>query len=290
MPLPENEESWRDLSVILATSSGTARRNLLSDFTNVKANGKIAMKLDEGDQLISVQSCSESDDILLSSRDGKCIRFPVTAIRVFSSRSSKGVRGIKLENGDRVISMSVLSHVHAQVSERDEYLQASSAYKRLANGDYSERLDDKVEDEKRAARLNEPEFKEMASKEEFILTITTDGMGKRTSAYEYRISNRGGKGIASIDLKRSKETTISVVASFPVEKEDQLVMVSDSGQLIRCPVAGISLVGRSSKGVNIFKVSQGERVVSVSRLNEDEDEDGSDKESSKSSSEEPENK
>jgi DNA gyrase subunit A len=269
MPLPEDEETWGGLSVMFATSSGNARRNSLSDFTNVKANGKIAMKLGAGDQLISVQACSETDDILLSSSGGKCIRFPVKAIRVFTSRSSTGVRGMRLDRDDRIISMSVLSHVKAEVSERDDYLQASSASKRLINGDYSERPNDKVEDESRAARLEVPQFAEMAKNEEFILTITDDGMGKRTSAYEYRTSNRGGKGITSIGLKRPRGQTTSVVASFPVEKENQLVMVSDGGQLIRCPVAGISAVGRSSRGVTIFKVAEEERVVSVSRLIED---------------------
>ena len=273
MPLPEDEETWGDLSVMFATASGSARRNSLSDFTNVKANGKIAMKLDEGDQLISAQACSETDDILLSSSGGKCIRFPVTAIRVFSSRSSTGVRGMRLDGDDRIISMSVLSHVKAEVYEREDYLQASSASKRLINGDYSDRPNDKVEDETRAARLETVKFAEMASTEEFVLTITDDGMGKRTSAYEYRISNRGGKGITSIALKRPKGQSTSVVASFPVETENQLVMVSDGGQLIRCPVADISVVGRSSRGVTIFKVAEGERVVSVSRLSEDDDED-----------------
>jgi DNA gyrase subunit A len=271
MPLPEDEDTWGDLSVMFATASGNARRNSLSDFTNVKANGKIAMKLGEGDQLISVQACSETDDILLSSSSGKCIRFPVTAIRIFTSRSSTGVRGMRLDSHDRVISMSVLNHVKSEVSERDDYLQASSASKRLISGDYSERPNDKVEDESRAARLEAPQFSEMAKNEEFILTITDDGMGKRTSAYEYRISNRGGKGITSINLKRPKGQSTFVVASFPVEMENQLVIVSNGGQLIRCPVAGISVVGRSSRGVTIFKVAEEERVVSVSRLNEDDD-------------------
>jgi DNA gyrase subunit A len=271
MPLPEDEETWGDLSVMFATASGGARRNTLSDFANVKSNGKIAMKLDKDDQLISVQVCSENDDILLSSKDGKCIRFPVTDVRVFTSRSSTGVRGIRLDKDDRVISMSVLSHVKAEISDRDDYLQAVSASRRLAGGDYSERPDDKVEDESRASRLEEAAFIDMAENEEYILTITDDGMGKRTSAYEYRISNRGGKGIASIDLKRPKGQSTSVVASFPVETVDGLVMVSDGGQLIRCPVIDISVVGRSSRGVTIFKVADEERVVSVSRLTDDDD-------------------
>jgi DNA gyrase subunit A len=269
LPLPEDEETWGDLSVMFATASGSARRNSLSDFTNVKSNGKIAMKLGDGDQLISVQACSENDDILLASNNGKCIRFPVTDVRVFTSRSSTGVRGIRLGGDDRVISMSVLSHVKAEISQRDEYLQAVSASRRLTGGDYSERPDDKIEDESRAARLQDSIFAEMAENEEYILTITDDGMGKRTSAYEYRISNRGGKGITSIDLKRPKGQSTSVVGSFPIEQEDQLVMVSDGGQLIRCPVAGISVVGRSSRGVTIFKVADEERVVSVSRLSDD---------------------
>ena len=271
MPLPEDEETWGDLSVMFATASGNARRNSLSDFANVKSNGKIAMKLGEDDQLINVQVCTESDDILLSSKDGKCIRFPVTDIRVFTSRSSTGVRGMRLVGDDRVISMSVLSHVKAEISDRDDYLQAVSASRRLTSGDYSERPDDKVEDETRAARLQTPVFAEMAENEEYILTITDDGMGKRTSAYEYRISNRGGKGITSIDLKRPKGQSTSVVASFPVASEDQLVIVSDGGQLIRCPVMHISVVGRSSRGVTIFKVADEERVVSVSRLIDDDD-------------------
>jgi len=287
MPLPEDEESWSDLSVMFATASGGARRNSLSDFTNVKVNGKIAMKLGDDDQLIGVQACSETDDILLSSRNGKCIRFPVTDVRVFTSRSSTGVRGIRLDGDDKVISMSVLSHFKAEVSERDEYLQAVSASRRLAGGDYSERPDDKAQDESRAVRLNEPLFAEMGENEEFILTLAEDGIGKRTSAYEYRISKRGGKGIASIDLKRPKGHATNVVGAFPVDLDDQLVMVSDGGQLIRCPVAGISVVGRSSRGVTIFNVAEEERVVSVSRLSDD-DED-TDEEAGEEGSEEAEN-
>jgi len=275
MPLPEDEDTWGDLFVMFATASGGVRRNRLSDFTNVKTNGKIAMKLDDGDQLIGVHTCSEAEDILLSSKDGKCTRFPVTAIRVFSGRSSTGVRGMKLDGDDRLISMSVLSHVKAEVSMRDEYLQSVSASRRLVGGDYTDRVDDLAEDKARTARLDELAFKEMAENEEIILTITDDGFGKRTSAYEYRISNRGGKGIASIDLKRTKGEKASVVASFTVDTEDQLVMVSDGGQLIRCPVSGISTVGRSTRGVTIFKVANDERVVSVSRLSEEDDDENS---------------
>ncbi len=273
MPLPEDEESWGDLSVMFATASGSARRNSLSDFCNVKANGKIAMKLGEGDQLIGVQTCSEDDDILLSTRDGKCIRFPVTAVRVFNSRSSTGVRGIRLEDDNRVISMSVLSHVAAEVSERDDYLQSRGAARRLASSEYTDRDEDKTRDQELARRLEEDLFAKMGEDEEFILTITDDGFGKRTSAYEYRISNRGGKGITSIDLKRGSKRS-SVVASFTVETDDQLVIVSDGGQLIRCPINQISTVGRSTRGVTIFKVAKDEHVVSVSRLQDDSGDEG----------------
>ncbi len=273
MPLPEDEDSWAELSVMFATASGSVRRNSLSDFCNVMANGKIAMKLDEGDQLIGVQTCSNDEDILLSTRDGKCIRFPVTAVRVFHSRSSTGVRGIRLENDNRVISMSVLSHVVAEVADRDDYLQARGAARRLTGSEYTDREEDRARDHELARRLDEDLFAKMAEDEEFILTISDDGFGKRTSAYEYRISNRGGKGITSIDLKRSGKTS-SVVASFTVDAGDQLVIVSDGGQLIRCPVDQISTVGRSTRGVTIFKVAKDEHVVSVSRLQEDDDGEG----------------
>ncbi len=273
MPLPEDEESWNQLFVMFATASGSVRRNRLSDFANVMANGKIAMKLDDGDSLVRVRTCSEDDDILLSSRQGKCVRFPVPDVRVFHSRSSTGVRGIRLADGDRVIGMSALKHVKAGVSERDDYLHAVSARRRLAGGDYTGRAEDRLRDEGLAALLDQPAFVEMAEKEEFILTVSEDGFGKRSSAYEYRISKRGGQGIASMDLRRG-DGTVNVVASFPVLDTDQLVMISDGGQIIRMPVEDISFTGRSTRGVTLFRTAAGERVVSVTRLRDVEEDDG----------------
>ena len=282
MPLPEDEESWGGLYVMFATASGNVRRNSLSDFTNVMSNGKIAMKLNEGDKLVRVRTCTEGDDILLSARGGKVIRFPVTAVRVFSGRTSTGVRGMKLADGDDVIAMSVVRHVEVEVEQRDAYLQAVGASRRLAGSDYADRAEDKARDQELAARFEQPEFRKMAEEEEFILTITEDGMGKRSSAYEYRIAGRGGQGIAGIDVSRGKKTPpTSIVAAFTVVDTDQLVIVSDAGQIIRCPVDQISVIGRSARGVTVFKVAEKERIVSVSRFrdldengHEDDDHDG----------------
>ena len=269
MPLPEDEDTWGDLFVMFATKAGFVRRNRLSDFTNVMANGKIAMKF-EGDYaedgLVRVRVCSEDDDILLSAAGGKCIRFPVTAIRVFSGRSSHGVRGMKLAEGDELIALSVVRHVKVETEDRDAYLQSRNASRRLVNGDYTERAEDKARDEELAARLAEPKFAEMLENEQFILTLTADGYGKRTSAYEYRISGRGGQGVGNINVDRGKAPDARVVAAFGVLDEDQLVMVSNGGQIIRVPVDGISIYSRSSRGVRVFNTAEDEQVVSVSRL------------------------
>lgn len=273
MPLPEDEESWSELFVMFATASGNIRRNSLSDFTNVKANGKIAMKLNEGDKLVRVRTCTEDDDVLLSASGGKVIRFPVRDVRVFSGRTSTGVRGMKLAKGNEVIAMSVVRHVEVSIDLRDEYLQAVNARRRLSGSDYSERPDDKARDRELAGKLERPEFVEMTEKEEFVLTLTEDGMGKRTSAYEYRIAGRGGQGITGIDLGRGKNEDSRILAAFTVVDTDQIVLVSDGGQIIRCPIDQISVVGRSSRGVSVFNTSDGERVVSVSRLR-DVDDDG----------------
>ncbi|OHC75728.1 MAG: DNA gyrase subunit A [Rhodospirillales bacterium RIFCSPLOWO2_12_FULL_58_28] len=284
MPLPEDEKTWSDLSVMFATASGGIRRNRLSDFTNVMTNGKIAMKLDDGDRLVKVRTCTEEDDVLLFTRDGKCIRFPVSDLRVFTSRSSTGVRGIKLAKDDQVIGMSALKHVKAGVAERDDYLQAVNAKRRLTGSDYSEKPEEKERDKALAARLDEPFFIEMMKKEEFVLTVSADGFGKRSSSYEYRISGRGGQGIAGMNLARDGEDS-HVVASFPVISTDQLVMVSNGGQLIRMPVEDISCAGRTTRGVTLFKTAADERVVSVTRLREG-DNDGEDVESGDESEDE----
>jgi DNA gyrase subunit A len=265
MALPEDEAAWDQSYVIFATASGGVRRNKLSDFTKVNANGKIAMKLDQGDHLVRVRVFEEDNDVFLATRKGKCIRFPVTDVRVFSSRNSTGVRGIRLADDDAVIAMSGLNHIKVEIAERDDYLRSINAARRLVGGDYTDRAEDKARDEAAASRLDEPLFQEMQQDEEFILTVTIDGFGKRSSAYGYRISNRGGKGIDSMDVKRGKEMT-EVISTIPIIDTDQLVMVSDGGQLIRMPVSGISFTGRTSRGVTLFKVANEERVVSVTRF------------------------
>ncbi len=285
MPLPEDEETWGDQFVMFATASGYVRRNALSDFTDVRSNGKIAMKFEgdyADDKLVRVRVCTEDDDILLSAAGGKCIRFPVSAVRVFSGRSSHGVRGMRLPKGDELIALSVVRHVKVETDDRDAYLQARNAARRLVSGDYSERPEDKARDEELAARLQEPKFAEMVENEQFILTLTDDGYGKRTSAYEYRISGRGGQGVGNINVERAGKPDARVVAAFGVLDEDQLVMVSNGGQIIRVPVDGISIYSRSSRGVRVFNTAEDEHVVSVSRLRDvqddgeelDEDEDG----------------
>ena len=251
MPLPEDETTWSDLHVMFATASGNVRRNLLSDFTDIRANGKIAMKLDEGDCLIAVQVCSEDHDVLLASHQGKCIRFQTTEVRVFKGRDSTGVRGIRLDGKDSVISMSVLTHADFDSETRDSYLRGEMAAERM---------------------------EAMAAAEQHILTISENGFGKRTSAYEYRITGRGGSGIANIDLT---EKTGPVVASFPVLHSDEIMLVTDGGKLIRIPVDGVRVVGRKTQGVTLVRTAEDERVVSAARLGEvtGSDEEGLDDES-----------
>lgn len=274
MPMPEDEETWADLFVMFATATGNIRRNSLSDFVRVQANGKIAMKLMDGDSLVRVRTCTADDDVLLLAAGGKVIRFPVTGVRVFSGRTSTGVRGMKLAKEDEIIAMSIVRHIKVETEQRDDYLQAVNANRRLQSSDYADRPEDKARDSELATRLTEPLFVEMAANEEFILTLTEDGMGKRTSAYQYRIAGRGGQGITGIELGRAKGKSSRIVAAFTVIDTDQVVMVSDGGQIIRCPVNHISVVGRSSRGVSVFNTSDDERVVSVSRLGEiDDDED-----------------
>ena len=261
MPLPEDEASWADMSIMFATDRGTVRRNKLSDFVDVKANGKIAMKLEEGDRLIAVQTCTENDDVLLAAAGGKSIRFPVNDVRVFTGRTSVGVRGIKLEENDHVISMSILRHVDADTGERVAYLRM----RRSATGDETP-VESDGEETAEAATISAERYAELEGKEEFILTVTSRGYGKRSSAYEYRIAGRGGQGIANMDIT---ERNGQVVASFPVAERDQIMLVTDGGQLIRCPVNDIRIAGRKTQGVTLFKVEGGERVVSVTRLSDE---------------------
>jgi DNA gyrase subunit A len=261
MPLPENEAKWGEMYGMFATASGDVRRNRLSDFVDVKANGKMAMKLGKGDRLIGVQTCSEADDVLLAAANGQAIRFATADVRVFSGRASTGVRGIKLGEGDHVISMSILRHVDAETEERVAYLRMS----KRRRGVEEEAAAAEAGDEEGGAAattvtLSPERYAELEAKEEFILTVTANGFGKRSSAYEYRITGRGGSGIAGIE---KSERNGQVVASFPVRHRDQIMLVTDRGQLIRCPVDDIRIAGRRTQGVVLFKVEEGEKVVSV---------------------------
>jgi DNA gyrase subunit A len=275
MPMPEDEDSWQELTVMFATASGNVRRNSLSDFMRIQANGKIAMRLAEGEHLVGVTTCTEADDVLLATRRGKCIRFAVADVRVFRGRTATGVRGIRLAAGDEVISMSILRHVEAETEQRDAYLRLASARRRMA-GDEATVASCAPEDV--ADRITPERAAELESQEEFILSIAEDGMGKRSSAYEYRITGRGGKGIDNMDLSRGDDRNPTVVAAFPVHQSHQIILVTDGGQLIRCPVDDVRIAGRRTRGVTLFNVAEDERVVSVTRLEEDEDDDDDDEE------------
>lgn len=274
MPLPEDEASWSGLDVMFSTTRGTVRRNKLSDFVQVNRNGKIAMKLEEeGDEILSVETCTENDDVVLTTAKGQCIRFAVTDVRVFAGRNSIGVRGINLGAGDTVISMTILGHVEASPAERSAYIKRSVAERRAAGAD----ADDVVitdEDAGQDTELDDARYAELQEKEQTLLTISEFGYGKRSSSYEFRISGRGGKGIKATDTTKTSEIG-KLVAAFPVEVNDQIMLVSDGGQLIRVPVNGVRIAGRSTKGVTIFKTAEGEKVVSVERISEPDD-DGSD--------------
>jgi DNA gyrase subunit A len=269
MPLPEDETTWGQLNVMFATTAGTVRRNDLSDFVNIFRNGKIAMKLDGEDRLVGVATCGENNDVLLNTRSGKCIRFHVGDVRVFTGRNSVGVRGIKLAEKDDVISMSILKHVDFDTDSRNAYLRMA---KKLRGGEDIEEVpskDEEAEGGDTSKVLTEEEFQRFAGQEEFILTATRNGYGKRTSAYEYRVSGRGGSGITSIATsKRNGE----VVASFPVKDVDQIMMITDAGRLIRMGVTDIRIAGRSTQGVTLFSTDDTEKVTSVAYLPGDEGE------------------
>ncbi len=260
MPVDRDEEDWKDLQIVFATNTGGVRRNALSDFTNVMRNGKIAMKLDEGMQLIKAQICDENNDFMLTTAQGKAIRFPVTDVRVFKGRDSTGVRGIKLATGDEVVSMSILRHVEATPDERSAYFKM----RRAVTGEDGGEIEDME------STISPERYAELSASEEWILTITSGGFGKRSSALEYRIAGRGGLGIAAANLGRRGDT---IIASFPVEEDDQIMLATNSGQSIRCPVAGISRQSRSSSGVTVFKTAKGEEVVSVAWIAEQSEED-----------------
>jgi DNA gyrase subunit A len=267
MPLPEDEGDWAKLDVVFATTRGTVRRNKLSDFAQVNRSGKIAMKLDEGESIVDVQICSEDDDILLTTAAGQCIRFAVTDVRVFKGRDSMGVRGITLGKDDTVISLAVLRHTEATPAERIAFLKM----RRAVEGETGE---DDIEKEvvgadgtapEAPATLSQERYAELSAREQVILTISERGFGKRTSSFEYRLTGRGGKGIGAMAVNTRNG---KLVASFPVEHSDGIMLVTDGGQLIRCPVDGIRVAGRNTQGVIVFNTAEAEKVVSVDRIAE----------------------
>jgi DNA gyrase subunit A len=269
--LPEDEAEWAGFDVMFATRSGHVRRNRLSDFAQINRNGKIAMKLDEGDSIVGVALCrAEENDILLTTALGRCIRFAVDDVRVFAGRDSTGVRGIRLAEGDEVISMAILRTVPASAEERAAYIRHANAMRRAASGETGEGeevqvVDEDPEDEAVTglAPISPERIAELGAAEEQILTVSTEGFGKRSSAYEFRRTGRGGQGLLAQDLSRRGGR---LAASFPVEEHDEILLVTDQGQLIRTPVAQIRVVGRNSQGVIIFRTTEEERVVSVERL------------------------
>jgi len=271
MPLPEDEASWDKLDVMFATSRGTVRRNKLSDFVQVNRGGKIAMKLDEGEHIVDVQICSENDDVLLTTAKGQCIRFPVTDVRVFKGRDSMGVRGINLASGDDIISMAILRHVEATGEERAAYLKMRRAVTGEQMGSDADAADEAEEASGENFSLSQERYAEMSAQEQCILTLSEKGYGKRTVSYEYRITGRGGKGITAMAVNSRNG---KLVASFPVEGSDQIMLVTDGGQLIRVPVDGIRVVGRNSQGVTVFSTKDKEKVVSVEHVEGEEDENG----------------
>lgn len=270
--LPEDEEAWGNLNIVFATARGTVRRNKLSDFANIRASGLIAMKLDEeGDRLIAVKTCDAQDNLLLSTRQGRCIRFAVDDVRVFAGRNSVGVRGIKLADGDSVISMSILRDVASTAEERSGYLKQAAALRRGA--DEPEVAASGDDEESAAAAMLTPErFAALAAQEEFILTASARGFGKRSSSYEYRITGRGGQGIMNMEMS---DRNGEVIAAFPVKAGQDVMLVTNGGQIIRMPVDDIRIAGRRTQGVTLFRVAEGEQVVSVAAL-EDEGEAGGD--------------
>ncbi|CUH48603.1 DNA gyrase subunit A [Ruegeria atlantica] len=265
MPVDVPDEEWENLQIIFATSAGDVRRNRLSDFTNVRRNGKIAMKLPEDVELVNARICSEDEDVMLVTNSGRAIRFRTTDVRVFNSRESTGVRGIRLSNGDRVVSMSVIRHFEATPEDRVAYLKMRRAVAGLTE-------DDAGDDEEAAASsdFNQEKYAEMSAAENLILTITAGGAGKLSSSHDYPVRGRGGMGVAAMDkAMRGGE----LVASFPVDMEDQIMLATSKGQSIRVPVDGISFRSRSAGGVKVFNTGKGEVVVSVAWIADQGDED-----------------
>jgi DNA gyrase subunit A len=261
--LPESKSSSdKELFLIFATSDGTIRKNSLDDFKKIQSSGKIAMKLSINNSIVGVKVCSDDDDYLLTTSEGKCIRTPVSKLRTTKSRTSEGVRGIKLSSNDKVISVSILSHTESTSAEIKAYLKMQ----RDKKNEHHEEDEDEIESDDgniETVNLSEDIFSEMQAREQFILTLTENGYGKRTSSYQFRITNRGGSGIKCITTSKRNG---NVLASFQIENADDIMLITKSGQLIRCPVKDVRVAGRNTQGVSIFKTSDEEKVVSASRV------------------------
>jgi DNA gyrase subunit A len=273
MPLPQDEEARAKLNILFATKSGGVRRNLLTDFLSVNRTGKIAMKLeDDSDAIVDVQLCAPEDDVLLTTALGQCIRFSVDDVRVFTGRTSTGVRGIKLGAGDALIAMSVLGQIDVTPAEARAYLKRANAARRAEGEETTEEVEEDASSEGEEStasadangevELTEERFAQLQAAEQFILTLTEEGMGKRASAFDYRRTGRGGKGLIAHRLPKDGK----LVASFPIGESDEIMVVTDAGQLIRCAVDQIRIAGRATQGVRVLRVAAGERVVSVERL------------------------
>jgi DNA gyrase subunit A len=271
LPLHEDAKAWGQLELMFATRSGNVRRNSLADFESINRNGKIAMKLEEGDRIVRVAICVPDDNVLLTTAGGRCIRFPVEDVRVFKGRDSTGVRGIRLDEGDEVISMAILRHVEATPGEREAYMRQALAMRRAQDAEAADAgaeaaAEVEAEEGAEAVELTPERYAELGAREQFVLTVSERGFGKRSSSYAYRISGRGGKGITAMIVN---ERNGRLVASFPVEETDQIMLVTDRGKLIRCPVDDVRIAGRSVQGVRIFKTEDDEKVVSVERIPEE---------------------
>jgi len=272
LPLPEDTATWGALELMFATRSGDVRRNSLADFESINRTGKIAMKLGEGDRIVRVAICRPDDNVLLTTARGRCIRFPVDAVRLFKGRDSTGVRGIRLEDGDEVISMAILRHAEASPDERAAYIKLALAVRRSQGPDIAdgapepEAPDAEAESADGSVELTPQRYAELGALEQFVLTVSERGFGKRSSSFDYRISGRGGKGITAMVVN---DRNGPLVASFPVEESDQIMLVTDGGKLIRVPVDDVRIAGRNTQGVRIFKTEEDEKVVSVERVPED---------------------
>ena len=261
MPLPENEREWENLYIMFTTKEGNVRKNKLSDFVDVRANGKIAMKLQDKDEIKTVETCTDDDDLLITTLKGQCIRFRASDVRLFVGRSSTGVRGIRLAQGDRVISSAIIKSMNATTEERAAYLKMS----RAVRGDIDSENDENEENVESItpAILSDEKYAEMGASEQFVLSISNNGYGKRTSTFEYRVTGRGGKGIIAMVVN---DRNGNIADSFPVDSTNQIILVTNNGKLIRCPVDDIRIASRSTQGVKIFDVDDQEQVVSVERL------------------------